>query len=82
MNLQERLNAKKKELASVTPREVLGTMQKATEDLKRSGILEGAKAIGDEAPDFILNNLRGEPVHLVTLLSEGPVVLGFYRGRW
>ena len=82
MNLREKLNAKKKEVASMAPREVLETMEKATEDLQRSGIVEGAKAEGDEAPDFTLKNSRGEPVHLAARLSNGPVVLGFYRGRW
>ncbi len=82
MNLREKLNAQKKEAASKLPREILEVMEKATEEMQRSGIAQAARTVGDEAPDFTLNNSRGEPVHLAARLSEGPVVLGFYRGRW
>lgn len=82
MNIQEKLNAQKKEVANMAPREVLEVMERATKDLKRSGTVERAKKEGDEAPDFTLNNAGGEPVHLADRLSDGPVVLGFYRGRW
>jgi peroxiredoxin len=47
-----------------------------------SGILERALGEGVTAPDFTLNNARGEPVNLKETLPSGPVVLGFYRGRW
>lgn len=82
MNLQEKLNAKKKEVASKAPKEALEVMERATEDLKRSGIAERAKKEGDEAPDFTLKNSEGKTVNLAGRLSDGPVVLGFYRGRW
>ena len=82
MSLKEKLDAKKQEVASMAPKEVLEAMENATEDLKRSGIAEQAKNEGDQAPDFTLNNSRGEPVHFANRLSDGPVVLGFYRGRW
>ncbi len=37
---------------------------------------------GTEAPDFRLPNALGEPVRLSDVLSQGPVVLTFYRGAW
>lgn len=33
---------------------------------------------GDPAPDFTLPNQDGEPVHLKSVLADGPVVLFFY----
>ena len=39
-------------------------------------------AKGDKAPDFTLENTRGNDINLNDTLSSGPVVLGFYRGRW
>ena len=57
-------------------------MHRATQDLRNSGILDRALGVGAKAPDFTLNNVRGEPLHLRAVLSRGPVVLGFYRGRW
>jgi len=38
--------------------------------------------VGDTAPDFTLNDQRGEPVSLRETLRRGPVVLIFYRGGW
>jgi peroxiredoxin len=37
---------------------------------------------GDIAPDFALRNAGGKRVRLYDLLSQGPVVLTFYRGIW
>jgi hypothetical protein len=82
MGLQERLDAKKKEFESSAPEETLSIMHRATEDLRTSGILDRALGIGAKAPDFTLKNTEGKPVHLKSALSWGPVVLGFYRGRW
>lgn len=39
-------------------------------------------AVGERAPEFRLNNARGESVSLTDLLATGPVVLTFYRGAW
>ena len=57
-------------------------MANATEDLIRSGIVERARKIGDQAPDFTLPDATGEPVRLADLLGRGPVVVTFYRGTW
>ena len=82
MDLQKRLDEKKREFESSAPEKALSVMHRATQDLRNSGILDRALGVGTKAPDFTLNNVRGEPVHLRAVLSRGPVVLGFYRGRW
>jgi hypothetical protein len=82
MNLQEKLDAQKREFESSAPKEVQEIMRQAAEALRRSGISDRAKGVGDHAPGFALSNQRGETVALKDRLSEGPVVLGFYRGRW
>lgn len=82
MDLQTRLDAKKQEFESSAPEGVLAVVHRAAEDLRNSGILERALGVGAKAPDFKLNNAEGEPVRLLSMLSQGPVVLGFYRGRW
>jgi len=38
--------------------------------------------VGDIAPDFSLRDYQGRSVSLSESLSQGPVVLGFYRGGW
>jgi peroxiredoxin len=47
-----------------------------------SGLTAKALKPGDAAPDFILPGAQGEPVRLYSALSEGPVVVVFYRGGW
>ena len=82
MKLQEKLDAYKKDFVAQVPEPALAVMQRATEDLQNSGILETAVRVGDVAPDFRLRDIHGDNVALLDLLAKGPVVLGFYRGRW
>ncbi len=37
---------------------------------------------GDRAPTFELPDEHGEPWNLVQHLTQGPVLLVFYRGDW
>jgi hypothetical protein len=82
MKLKEKIQAKKEESQASAPKEVLETMGRAIRNLENSGIMERALKVGDMAPDFTLRNARGESINLKKALSSGPVVLGFYRGRW
>ncbi len=82
MSLQEKMTQFKKGFEARAPKEALEIMHRATETLKDSGILEHAPKVGDKAPDFTLENTEGKEIRLSRLLKEGPVVLGFYRGRW
>jgi peroxiredoxin len=38
--------------------------------------------VGDKATDFSLQNAKGKKTNLYTNLTEGPVVLTWYRGGW
>ncbi|HEB57659.1 MAG TPA: AhpC/TSA family protein [Gammaproteobacteria bacterium] len=40
------------------------------------------RGLGDRAPGFTLPNVAGREIRLADLLSQGPVVLTFYRGVW
>jgi len=82
MELQEKLNGLKKGFEAQAPKEVVEIMHRATADLEESGILEATVKVGDEAPDFSLTNADGQEFRLQDLLSEGPLVLSFYRGKW
>jgi peroxiredoxin len=57
-------------------------MDRAIDDLVTSGIRNSYLGVGDRVPDFSLPNIRGEQVHVRTLLLSGPIVLSFYRGSW
>ena len=82
MKLQEKLDAYKKGFLKKVPEDALSIMKQATEDLKNSGIMEQTVKVGQKAPDFELENVDGKNVVLSELLKKGPVVLGFYRGKW
>jgi hypothetical protein len=82
MSLQEKMIQFKKDFEARAPKEALEIMHRATETLQDSGILEYSPKVGDKAPDFTLENTEGEEIRLSRLLKKGPVVLGFYRGRW
>jgi len=82
MKLQEKLDAFKTDFETKVPPEKLGIMHRATEDLRRSGILERAIKVGDRLPEFALPNLRGEQISSSELLRRGPLVITFYRGVW
>ena len=82
MNLQATLDQFKAGVLSRLGAADAAIMEKATSDLIRSGIVERAKKIGDQAPDFSLPDAGGELVRLADLLARGPVVVTFYRGTW
>ena len=82
MKLQNKLNALKKGFEDSAPKAVVEIMHRATENLSNSGILERTIKAGEKAPNFSLKNGNGEEISLKALLSKGPLVLSFYRGRW
>jgi hypothetical protein len=82
VNLQETLRRYKAGALSRVSAADAAIMEKATEDLIRSGIAEKTKKIGDQAPDFTLPDAGGELVRFADLLARGPVVVTFYRGAW
>jgi len=82
MKLQDKLDGIKRDFEKKAPKEALKIMHRAVDDLTNSGILDRTVKVGDKAPEFILRNTKGQEVALNQLLSKGPIVLGFYRGRW
>lgn len=82
MRLQDKLDAYKKSFLEKAPPEAVAVMQKATEDLKNSGILDKVLKVGEHAPEFSLPDENRKLVKLKGLLVRGPVVISFYRGQW
>ena len=82
MSLQEKLDAYKAGMVKKAPEEALKIMHRATEDLRNSAIMDGVVKAGDTAPEFELLNTAQKAVRLDGLLSGGPLVLSFYRGKW
>jgi peroxiredoxin len=57
-------------------------MHRATAELKATGIEDRALKVGDRAPGFTLFNQEHVEVSSANLLSQGPVVVSFFRGHW
>jgi hypothetical protein len=82
MALQEKLDKLKADFEAKAPKDALKIMHRATDDLRNSGIMQSVLMNGDTAPDFELKNADENLISLKNLLTSGPVVLSFYRGRW
>lgn len=65
----------------VTP-EIKAAFGKGIEAIKTAKVVEGARQVGDNAPDFTLKNASGKAITLSEQLKQGPVVLTWYRGGW
>ncbi len=82
MNLTQKIKEKKAQFQSSAPDEVQKVMTRAIKELQDSKMMDKVLTKGDKAPDFTLEDTHGNYVNLHNTLSSGPVVLGFYRGRW
>jgi hypothetical protein len=82
MSLQAKLDTMREQFESKMPAETLAMMHGATDDLLASGIMDGVLKAGDHAPDFALNDQDDKQVRASALMSDGPLVVSFYRGVW
>ncbi len=80
--LQQEIRKFQEAMLPKIPKDVVEALLTTTERQVKSGIAARARHEGDEAPDFRLRNVRGEPVQLTKLLERGPAVVTFYRGGW
>ena len=87
MSLKAKLDAFKADFEAgkppySVPRSVIETMHRATAELIASGAAQRALKAGDKIPSFVLKDANGETVSSSELLSQGPLVVSFYRGVW
>ncbi|MEL6917858.1 MAG: peroxiredoxin-like family protein [Bacteroidota bacterium] len=64
------------------PKEVNATFQEVLDTALEKHIAENTLKIGDRMEDFVLPTSNGGTFSLYEKLTEGPVVLTFYRGSW
>ena len=82
MNLSEALHDAESSRRAKRDPALTAKMDKATDDLAASGVVDSSLQTGQAAPDFELPNVKGASVSLQKALASGPVVLSFYRGGW
>jgi len=80
--LQQQIDEFIAEGASWLPTHLLQDLLSPIGQLIHSGAAENALKEGAQAPDFALPDARGNAVRLSHLLTQGPVVIAFYRGQW
>lgn len=64
------------------PAEARSIMSQAIQDLQATGIEGRVVQTGQKAPSFTLKNHLNNDRNLETMLTDGPVVVSFYRGGW
>jgi len=82
MSLADKLAATRAASDGRIPPDKATIMHRATEDLRRSGIMDRIVKVGSTAPAFALANHDGSRVVSADLLAHGPMVLSFFRGSW
>ena len=82
MSLEEKLAATRAASAQRIPPDRAAIMERATEDLRKSGILDRVLKVGARMPAFELANHDGGPVSSRDLVAAGPLIVSFFRGSW
>ena len=80
--LQQQIDEFIAEGASWLPTNLLQDLLSPIGQLIHSGTAENALKEKAQAPDFALPDARGTAVRLSHLLTQGPVIMTFYRGQW
>ena len=80
--LAAELSARKASFSEQAPEAIQTLYADGIRAVVDAGVIERAKKMGDRAPDFSLQNQKGEQVSLASMLEDGPVVLLWYRGGW
>ncbi len=68
--------------SKVPPEARRAALAAAIEEVRKSGILDQAIQVGDQAIDFKLPESTGSNLRLSDMWAVGPVVVLFYRGGW
>jgi peroxiredoxin len=81
-SLREIYEQRKQLTAKYVPAEVQEIHARAVSELQHSDIAERALLPGDTAPEFELPDQSGTPLRSHDLITRGPLVICFFRGRW
>jgi hypothetical protein len=82
MTLKGKLDETRAASAKRRPQEARAIMQRATDDLRASGILATVVGDGQTMPAFAGTSHDQRRIDSADLLQRGPLVLSFFRGHW
>ena len=80
--LKQRLTDIKAGIAQYVRPDNQAINERSVQELRDSGIAQQMLPAGAKAPEFTLPDQHGKPVSSAELLSKGPLVISFFRGRW
>jgi peroxiredoxin len=80
--LREILAERKALIAKYVPSQTQAVHARVISELRQQGIAERALGIGAKTPDFELKAHDGKLTRSADLLTKGPLVICFFRGRW
>jgi len=80
--LKEELDERRLNMRRFVPPASQAINDRATEEFRQSGLAARALKVADRAPEFTLPDVNGKPISSVDLLSRGPLIVTFIRGRW
>lgn len=82
MSLNQQIQQLIQTFRTTLPPELNSLIEQGAGEISALPIMEKALKIGDKAPDFALKNYDGTTRRLSDYLTNGPLVLTFYRGLW
>lgn len=82
MSLKEKLEKIAAASAGKLPNDAKAVMKSSMEAVSRSIPARSIPGPGDPLPPFSLPDSQGQIVSSKDLVSEGPLVLTFFRGMW
>lgn len=80
--LTDNIKSFQDELLPNIPEDTLNTLISELQILIATGIAEKSINKGSAFPDFSLPNAKNKTLSLDSFLSNGPLVISFYRGAW
>ena len=81
-SLREILADRQELIAKYVPAETQAIHARTIADLKQRRMAANILPVGSKVPEFQLQDHNGKTVSSSDLLTEGPLVLCFIRGRW
>ncbi|HBA36177.1 MAG TPA: hypothetical protein DCZ12_18805 [Gammaproteobacteria bacterium] len=82
MNLADQIAQLNRANCDSLDTQTIAILQRATIELRQSGILEDCLQNKETPPDFAFITADQEHATLYTLLETGPVLINFFRGFW
>jgi len=80
--LNDEITAFQDKFIPTIPEETLNLLMSELQTLIKTGLADKTTNKGDNFPSFHLPNADSKPRALTDFLSNGPLVISFYRGAW